>query len=93
MKSKNVIFSLCLVLVILSLMVSRIQHEPKVVEAFDRHPSTIFYTSQALCRMNCLHISKESIEEIMQKGIINVSQSDRSTMPGPVLALQGQTSD
>src|SRR3569833_660851 len=93
MKSKNVIFSLCLVLVILSLVVSRIQHEPKIGEAFDRHPSTIFYTPQALCRMNCLHITKENIEEIMQKGIINFSQSDRSTRPCPVLDLQGQTSD
>ena len=93
MKPKNVIFSLCLVLVILTLMVSRIQHEPKVKEVFDRHPSTIFYTPQVLCRMNCLQISKENIEEIMQKGIINFNQSDRGAKPCPVLVLQGETNN
>lgn len=93
MKPKNVIFSLCLILVILALVVSRIQHEPKVKEAFDRHPLSIFYTPDALCHMDCLHISKENIEEIMQKGIINFSQSDRGARPCPVLVLQGQTSD
>jgi hypothetical protein len=93
MKPKNVIFSLCLILVMLALAVSRIQHEPKVKEAFDRHPSSIFYTPQALCQMSCLLINKENIGEIMQKGIINFGQSDRSARPCSVFVLQGQTRD
>ena len=93
MKPKNVIFSLCLIVVILALGVSRIQDVPKGKEAFDRHPLSIFYTPEALCHMDCLHISKANIEEIMQKGIINFSQSDRGARPCPILVLQGQTSD
>jgi hypothetical protein len=91
MKPKNVIFSLCLILVVLAIVVSRIQHEPKAREAFDRHPATIQYTDEALCYMNCRNISKEDIIEIMQKGIINFSKSDRAAKPCPVLALQGRT--
>jgi hypothetical protein len=93
MKPKNVIFSLCLVLVVLAILVSRIQHEPKTREAFDRHPSRLLYTSHAMCRMDCRRISKEDINEIMEKGIINFNKSDRYDRPCPTFALQGETSD
>ena len=92
MKGKNVIFSLCLILTVLALVVSRIQHEPQMKEAFDRHPSKLYYTRHALCRMDCRRISKKDISEIMQKGIINFSRSDRNDRPCPTYALQGETS-
>jgi hypothetical protein len=93
MKGKNVIFSLCLILAVLAIMVSRIQHEPRAREAFNRHPSQLYYTKHALCRMDCREISKEDINEIMQKGIINFSKSDRNDKPCPTYALQGETND
>ena len=93
MKPKNVIFSLCLILAVLAILVSRIQHEPKAKEAFDRHPVQLLYTKHALCRMDCRRISREDIREIMEKGIINFNKSDRFDRPCPTYALQGETSD
>jgi len=91
MKGKNVIFSLALVITILAIVVSRIKHEPRMKEAFDRHPSKIYYTKHALCRMDCRQISKEDINEIVQKGIINFNKSDKYDRPCPTFALQGRT--
>lgn len=91
MRPKNVVFSLFLILVVLALVISRIQHEPRLKEAFDRHPAKIHYTRHALCRMDCRHISKEDIREIMEKGIINFSKSNRNDSPCPTFALQGET--
>jgi hypothetical protein len=93
MKSKNVIFSLCLVIVVLALLVVRMRHEPGAKEAFDRRPSKVYYTKHALCRMDCRFIRKEDIREIMQKGIINFNKSDRNDKPCPTFALQGETED
>ena len=93
MKGKNVIFSLFLILAVLAIVVARIQHEPRIKEAFDRHPSKLYYTQHALCRMDCRRISKEDIAEIMQKGIINFNKSNRNDKPCPTYAIQGETSD
>ncbi|MFL5808051.1 MAG: DUF4258 domain-containing protein, partial [Flavisolibacter sp.] len=67
--------------------------EPVGKEAFDRHPTHILYTHHAMCRMDCRHISKEDIDEIMQRGIINFNKSNRFDRPCPTFALQGETSD
>jgi len=91
MKDKNVIFSLCLILVVLAIVISRIQHEPRPKEAFERNPSKLSYSKDAICLMDCLQISKEDINEIMQKGIINFSRSDRNNRPCPSFTLQGKT--
>jgi hypothetical protein len=93
MKGRNVIFSLGLIVAVLAIVVSRIQHEPRAREAFDRSPEHLVYSKHALCRMDCRQISREDIDEIMQKGIINFSKSDRNDKPCPSYALQGLTSD
>jgi hypothetical protein len=67
--------------------------EPQRGEPFDRTPGKLIYTKHARCRMDCRQISKEDINEIMKKGIINFSKSDRSDRPCPTYALQGTTSD
>lgn len=81
-----------LVLVFVAFLIRR-WNEPKEKEAFDRHPASVVYTKHALCRMDCRHISKEEIGEIMEKGIINFNKSNRRDHPCPTFALQGQTSD
>jgi hypothetical protein len=43
--------------------------------------------------MDCRQISKEDIDEVMEKGIINLSKSDKYDRPCPTFALQGRTSD
>jgi hypothetical protein len=89
MKDKNVIFSLCLVLTVLAILVSRIQHEPQKAELFNRHPKNIFYSKRALCEMKCFHIENKDIELVMKKGIINFSHSDLKFKPCPELLVQG----
>ena len=93
MKPKNVIFTLFLVLAILALFIRRMVHEPRAKELFDRHPAYLSYTRHALCRMDCREISKSDIDEVMQRGIINLNRSDRNDRPCPTYALQGTTKD
>ena len=65
--------------------------EPNRKEVFDRHPSHIEYTRHAECRMNCRHISKEDIANIMQKGVIIFNKSNLRDKPCPTFAIQGFT--
>ena len=92
MKPRNVFFTLFLILAILAILISRIRHEPREREAFDRHPAHLTYTHHALCRMDCRQISREDINEIMEKGIINFNKSYSNDRPCPTFALQGFTS-
>lgn len=92
MKGVNVIFSVLLVLAALALFVWRTHHEPRAREAFDRHPAHLVYTRHAQCRMDCRRISREDIAEIMEKGLINFSKSDRNDRPCPTYALQARIS-
>lgn len=41
--------------------------------------------------MDCRHISKEEISEIMENGAINFNRSNRKDQPCPTFALQGRT--
>ena len=93
MKTGPATFSLIIVLLLLAVFIWQRWREPLSREAFDRHPNHLQYTRHAICRMDCRHISKEDIEEIMQKGIINFYKSNRSDKPCPTFALQGETSD
>jgi hypothetical protein len=91
MKPARVIFSLLIVLGFFVVFVLKQWKEPQQREIFDRHPSSIIYTENALCRMDCRHITKEQIEEVIQKGVINLNKSNRRDRPCPTFALQGET--
>ena len=93
MKPKLATYTLIFVLILLFVFVYKRWQEPMRREAFDRHPSHLYYTKHALCRMDCRHISKEDIREIMDRGIINFNKSDRWERPCPTFALQGVTDD
>ena len=93
MHSRQVIFTLILVIILLAIFVLRRWQEPKSGEAFDRTPDRLSYTKHARCRMNCRQISEQDIKEIIKKGIININKSDRYDKPCPTYALQGTTSD
>ena len=93
MKQRPATFTLFIVLGLLFIFLFKRWHEPRTSEAFDRHPSHLYYTKHALCRMDCRHISKDDITEIMEKGIINLNKSNRFDRPCPTFAVQGQTTD
>lgn len=92
MKPARVIFSLLIVLGFFLVFILKQWKEPSQHELFDRHPASIIYTKHALCRMDCRHISKEEIGEIIDKGVINLNKSNRNGRPCPTYALQGITS-
>ena len=92
MKTSRATYSLLIVLLFLAVFFLVRQHEPARREAFERHPAHLYYTHHALCRMDCRHISKEAIGEILEKGIINFNKSNRNGHPCPTFALQGETS-
>ncbi len=91
MKPASVILSLLIVVVFFIVFILKRWKEPPQREAFNRHPASIFYTNHALCRMDCRHISKEEIAEIIDHGSINFNRSNRRGNPCPTFALQGRT--
>jgi len=93
MKPKQATYTLIIVLLLLFVFIYKRWQEPVRREPFDRHPSHLYYTKHALCRMDCRHISKQDIDEIMHKGIINFNKTNRRDRPCPTFALQGQTTD
>jgi hypothetical protein len=94
MKSRNVIVSLILILLVVGFAIIRMRWwEPQRKEAFDRSPTRLEYTRHALCKMDCRGITELEVTEIMKKGIINFSKSDPGDRPCPTFALQGYTTD
>lgn len=93
MKSRNATLSLILILLVLGIALFRRWQEPRAEELFDRTPPRLQYTRHAQCRMKCRFISKKEIDEVIKKGVINLSKSDRNDQPCPTYAMQGRTSD
>jgi hypothetical protein len=91
MKKRSVFVPLFLLLLVFLVFLIRRWNEPERKEAFDRHPHALIYTRHALCRMDCRHISRDDIGEIMEKGIINFNKSSKDASPCPIFALQGRT--
>lgn len=92
MRSRNATATLIIILIVVVYAALRwLVLEPHKKEVFDRHPLHLVYTHHALCRMDCRHISKEDIAEIMERGIIFLNKSNMSDRPCPTYALQGFT--
>ena len=60
---------------------------------FDRRISTLEYTKHALCRMDCRHISKSDVNDIMRNGEINYAKTELDDKPCSTYALQGYSND
>lgn len=91
MKSRNATFSLLVVMVFLLLFLLKRWNEPALKEAVNRHPASLIYTRHALCRMDCRHIRRTDIIQIMETGSINFNKSGKGEWPCPTFALQGRT--
>jgi hypothetical protein len=59
----------------------------------DRNPTKLFFTKHAKCRMNCRHITRREVKEILATGNINYSKSELQDPRGPTYAVEGITSD
>lgn len=92
MKRRMVTVPLFLLLLVFLVFLIRRWNEPKRKEAFDRDSPLLVYSGYALCRMQCFQVSKEEVNEIMKKGVINFNRSNRRAFPCPTFVLQGRTS-
>lgn len=90
MKSKNVIYTLLVLLAMLALAVLKLRHEPRRREAFDRTAGPLVYTPYARCTMQCSRISQQDIQTVMRNGIIHLNESGRRSFPCRTFALQGR---
>ncbi len=91
MKPARVIFSLLIVVAFFAVFIFKRWKEPQQQEIFNRHTAHIYYTHHALCRMDCRHITKEDIDEIRERGVINLNKTNIKDRPCPTFALQGVT--
>src|SRR5690348_7474958 len=72
------------------------QRDPASVNrdrGFDRRVSYLEYSNHATCRMECRHITKAEVEDIMRNGTINYRKSDLQNARCPRYALEGYTGD
>jgi hypothetical protein len=60
---------------------------------FVRRVDELRYSHHALCRMDCRHITKTEVEDIMQNGEINYNKSDLQNARCPRYALEGVDKD
>lgn len=60
---------------------------------FDRRTSYLEYSQHAICRMDCRHINRSEVEDIMRNGHINYRKSDLQNARCPRYALEGRTAD
>ncbi|HLF47272.1 MAG TPA: DUF4258 domain-containing protein [Chitinophagaceae bacterium] len=60
---------------------------------FDRRTAYLDYSKHASCRMECRHITKSEVEDIMQNGKINYNKSDIKNARCPRYAVEGITKD
>jgi hypothetical protein len=58
----------------------------------DRH-ARLKYTRHALCRMECRHVTKQEVEEILATGNINTEKSNPEDEPCPTYALEGYSEE
>lgn len=94
MRSRNVILSLVLLVVLIAIaMVKWKYYDPERRELVNRRPARLQYAQFALCNMSCRNISRGEVEAILQSGVINLNQSNRRRFPCPTFALQGTTPD
>ena len=92
MRSRNVLISLVLLVVLISVaMIKWKYYEPGRHEMVNRQPQRLQYAQFALCNMACRNISRVDVEAILQSGVINLNQSNRRRFPCPTFALQGTT--
>ncbi len=91
MNRRNSLIPLLLLLLVFAVFLVRRWNEPQRKEAFDREPPSLHFTARAKCQMACRYVSKEEIEEIMKKGLINFNRSNRRRSPCPAFAMQGRT--
>jgi hypothetical protein len=92
MRSRNVIFTLIIVVVVLLFVFYKIRFlEPKKKPILNRNPYSIVYSPSALCQMDCLYLNANHVTEVLKRGEVIIDQSDLKARPCPIFAIKGIT--
>jgi len=59
----------------------------------DRNETHIIYSKHAKCRMECRHIDKSEVIEILRKGTIDYKKSEVNNLKSPKFVIEGITHD
>lgn len=90
MRSRNVVWTLVLIVLLLALAVYKRWQEPRPKEPLNRTANLVF-THFALCQMACRNVEIKTVEEVLQKGLIHYNRSNRRQWPCPTYAVQART--
>lgn len=90
MKGKNVVITLLLILALLLVAVWRRWQEPRAKEPFSRS-APLSFTAFAVCQLKCKSISRNHVQEVMQKGMVLYNKSNRRRWPCPTYVVQART--
>lgn len=60
-----------------------------VSEGLLNRQARLEYTKHAICRMDCRHVTREEVQEILSTGRINPEKSNPNDQPCPTYALEG----
>ena len=91
MKKSNFVVILFLIIIILGFLVWRRNTASQVstTTAPFRDTSHLIFTKHARCRMDCRHINKKEISEIILTGNVNYSKSGPGTKGDETYSLEG----
>ena len=79
-------------LLLLLFFVNRIEQKGAPEHEY-RDTSHLIFTKHAKCRMDCRHIDRSEVKEVIEKGKLNNQKSGRSRKNDQTYALEGWTAD
>ncbi|MBP6456925.1 MAG: DUF4258 domain-containing protein [Chitinophagaceae bacterium] len=95
-KNKNKNYKLILIICLIVALIFSKWYNNKSLDHdtfLNRHPTKLFFTKHAKCRMRCRFFSEKEVKEILAKGKIDKQRSHPNDKPCPTFAIEGITSD
>jgi Domain of unknown function (DUF4258) len=95
MQRRITIYSVILIIVIIGMWLLKEQGclSSTPGEILYRDTSHLILTDHARCRMDCRHINRKELKEIITKGEVNYAKSGRSSKGDETYALEGYSDE
>lgn len=93
MKKSYYFIVLFLIVALFTFWLSQKDNKSTADESSFRNTTHLILTKHAKCRMDCRHINKDEIDEIIHTGIVNYSKSGRGTRGDETYALEGYSNE
>lgn len=93
MKNRYYFIAAFFIIFIIIIWLSQNNHSLRVDKNLFRNTTNIILTKHARCRMDCRHINKEEINEIIHTGNVNSSKSRTGSKGDEIYALEGYSNE